>query len=105
MKSPPATVVIMILPDDQIRVFPSEVVFTSLNWTQPQSILVEAVDDRYDEMSQEQMIRHIVRPDDSQYDGNHLVPFRPPDGASFMTSPTEEIGAGLNDYCYGYDMA
>ena len=67
---PTADVTVTVTPDAQITVSPTTLVFTSANWSTPQTVTVTAVDDHIDEESEHTgLITHSIASDDADYDG------------------------------------
>ena len=59
-RRPPGPVTVAILPDDELRVSPTRVLFHPRDWAQPRTILVEAVDDDVDEGQHHHHIHHLA---------------------------------------------
>lgn len=66
---PTSDVVIGITPDDQLTVSPTSLTFTSANWSTPQAVTVEAIDDNEAEGPHSGVITHSATSSDPNYDG------------------------------------
>ena len=66
---PVASVTIQLVPDGQLKVYPSSLTFTAQNWNQPQTVAVSAVNDAIAEGEHTGKISHLVNSTDAKYAG------------------------------------
>jgi hypothetical protein len=90
LTEPVANVTVTVLPDVEVEVDSSSVVFTSLNWNVPQTVTVTATNDAVVEGNHTGTITHTASSADSVYNGMVI--------ASVVANITDNDRAGSSGY-------